>query len=137
MSNEFRKIDSELTQAMMNGEVLENYVGCICRYDPDHEFGPFVYTTSDGEDKKMMHGWYLEWRIKRSPKIRPMNYREKLGVLAQSGCVVRWADDNTWELPSNNFLNPILSADLGQEWAIIDEDGEITYGPHKFEVEID
>ena len=60
---------------------------------------------------------------------------ERLGVLMRQRCVVRNEILTEWDCPGSGWGDP--ENDRGHdEWAIIDGNGEIIDGPHKFEVEV-
>lgn len=138
MSNEYGPITDEMVRAMvLDRSVIENPYGDTVTYDPATFFGcPFVFTTSDGIQHPMREKqWkYPSWRIRREPKLRPMTRLERLGVLTREGCVARYSGGE-WETP-NSYAWHEPKEDTGRdEWAIIDQDGNIIDGPHKFVVE--
>ena len=137
MSNEYRKIDADMVRAMLDGAVLETTEGHTAQWDPAHERGPFLFFDIFDEAYEILYyGWKRPiWRI-REPKTRPMTRMERLGVLTREGCVVRGGEAFDWAMATiNSWADPKTAVDA-DEWAIIDRDGEVIDGPHKFEVEI-
>jgi hypothetical protein len=126
--NDYRKINTEMIHAMLEGAVLEvEWDGGTIHYDPEHIRGPFVWTSKKdpATTQRANEVWEYSARIQTSKTRRPMNRMERLGILTREGCVVRNDPDSEWE-------HSFYSSDSDTEYAILDSNGTIIDGPHRF-----
>lgn len=122
----------EMIEAMLAGKMLETEDGYQAYFSSiDNE--PFRFWDEElSIDQPLIKGWSFDWHVKPEPRTRPMTRMERLGVLTREGCVVRDSDRHSWELPNKNYIE--IYGEILPQWAIIDKQGNIIEGPHKFEV---
>jgi len=120
----------EMIDAMLAGKTLIRPNGVTAYYDPDDtDFGPWVYVG--GGKARMVAAWYYtEWAIKPEPTKRFMTCKEVIGFCANTrGIVVRY-DEEEWLFPERFVFSEHIDH---YDWAIVDINGRIIDGPHKFE----